>query len=73
MTARCMGIAGWGRHTDPSPVCCQRCGWISRVRDAVHGYQSDGAGDVEGYSECPRCGSTGLDNEFVPEPYEPKP
>ena len=50
---------GWfdsGRRFDRSPTVCQRCGWVGRVRDCAHGYQDDGAGDVEGCSECPECG-----------------
>lgn len=46
-----------GRRTDGDPTVCEECKHVMRVRDAVHGYQSNGDGDdVEGCSECPKCG-----------------
>jgi hypothetical protein len=45
-----------GRRYDGDPTVCQECKHVMRVRHAVHGYQSDGDGDVEGCSECPKCG-----------------
>jgi hypothetical protein len=49
-----------GRRTDGDPTVCKSCLYVCRVRDCVHGYQSDGLGDVEGVDECPRCGSTAI-------------
>lgn len=47
----------WGRHDDPTPVWCARCGWAGPRRWLVHDYQSDGSGmDVEPVDECPKCG-----------------
>lgn len=41
---------GWG---------CKNCRWQGKLEDLVSGYRGigDGSGDVEGYSECPKCGS----------------
>lgn len=44
-----------GRRENGYPVICEECDWIGRLRDAYHGYQDDGAGDVEPVSECPKC------------------
>jgi len=49
-----------GRRTDGDPTVCPSCQHVCRVRDCVHGYQDDGLGDVEGVSECPKCGSTDI-------------
>jgi hypothetical protein len=44
------------RHNDPRPIICPRCRWAGAVAELGHDYQPDGYGDVEGVSECPRCG-----------------
>lgn len=49
-----------GRREAGYPVICEDCGHVCRLKNAVHGYQDDGNGDVEGVDECPRCGSTDL-------------
>ena len=41
-----------GRRTDGEPCVCHACGWIGRLRDAVHGYD-----DYE-EDECPKCGKS---------------
>lgn len=48
--------AMWGRHESPEPVMCECCLWAGPRRWVIHGYQSDGDGDVEPVDECPRCG-----------------
>lgn len=46
-----------GRRYDWWPVRCHECGLVMRTKDAYHGYQDDGMGDVEPVDECPRCGT----------------
>jgi len=48
----------FGRHDDPTPVKCNRCGWHGQIKDMIHDYRDDGSGeDVEAVDECPECGT----------------
>lgn len=49
-----------GRRSDGDPTVCDNCGWVGRVRECVHTYENDGAGDVEPIEECPKCGSNSV-------------
>ena len=55
------------RYDDISPIKCNRCGWIGRIKDAIHTYQDDQCGDVEAVDECPICGTDDFeDYEDIP-------
>jgi hypothetical protein len=46
-----------GRHQDPTPVTCIRCGWKGRQMDAIHTYKPVicDPEDVEPVDLCPIC------------------
>lgn len=46
-----------GRWEDGYPVICEDCGHVCRLKNAIHAYQDDAAGDVEGVDYCPKCRS----------------
>ena len=50
------------RYDDPTPVKCNRCGWIGMIKDMCHGYRDDASGeDVEAVDVCPVCGTDNVE------------